>query len=51
MYKTTTIKGGDLNNVVEAGEYIVWSTVANIPTYSFYWAKNTAEKHKAQSAI
>lgn len=38
MYKTTTIKGGDLNNVVEAGEYIVWSTVANIPTYSFYWA-------------
>lgn len=43
MYKTTTIKGGDLNNVVEAGEYIVWSTVANIPTYSFYWAKDMTE--------
>ncbi len=39
MSKTTTIKDGDLNNVVEAGEYFVWSTVANIPSYSFYWVK------------
>lgn len=51
MYKTTTIKGGDLNNVVEAGEYIVWSTVANIPAYSFYWVKVIGSTDFVQIAI
>lgn len=51
MSKTTTIKGGDLNNVVEAGEYIVWSTVENIPSYSFFWVKVIGSADFVQIAI
>ena len=51
MYKINTIKDGDLNNVVEAGEYIVWSTVANIPAYSFYWVKVIGSTDFVQIAI
>ena len=39
MDKTKTVNSGDLNNLVESGEYTVWSTVSNIPSYSFYWVK------------
>ncbi len=32
MNKANIVKDGDLNNLVEAGEYSVWNNVANIPT-------------------
>lgn len=51
MYKTTTIKDGDLNNLVEAGEYTVWNNVANIPSNSFYWVKVMGSTDFVQIAI
>jgi hypothetical protein len=51
MNKANIVKDGDLNNLVEAGEYSVWNNVANIPTNSFYWVKVIGSADFVQIAI
>lgn len=51
MNKANVVKDGDLNNIVEAGEYIVWNNVANIPSNSFYWVKVMGSTDFVQIAI
>lgn len=51
MNKANVVKDGDLNNLVEAGEYTVWNNVANIPSNSFYWVKVMGSTDFVQIAI